>query len=166
VAAILGFALVVDAPLEAPANPGLSPNPAKAPWYFMGFQELLVHLHPLVAVLLIPLAGVVLLLRLPHFHGGSATEGVWFLSSRGRRTAALGAAGGAVATLAGILLDEYVLDLPGWMPGLPALVTAGLRRSHHAALAWRCRMAGRGVHRREAGRRLHGGRGGAGADDR
>lgn len=151
VAAILGFALVVNAPLEAPANPGLSPNPAKAPWYFMGFQELLVHLHPLVAVLMIPLAGVVLLLRLPRFHDGAATEGVWFLSSRGRQTAALGAAAGAVATLAGILLDEYVLDLPGWMPGVPAFVTAGLLPVlGYAALAWAL-AAWLGRHRQATG---------------
>ena len=45
------FSALVRAPLGLPANPGLSPNPAKAPWYFLGFQELLVHLHPLFAFL-------------------------------------------------------------------------------------------------------------------
>ena len=43
------------APLGEPANPGMSPNPAKAPWYFVGFQELLIHLHPVFAVLVVPL---------------------------------------------------------------------------------------------------------------
>ncbi len=50
--------LAVAAPpaLGEPANPGMSPNPAKAPWYFAALQELLMHLHPSVAVLLVPLA--------------------------------------------------------------------------------------------------------------
>jgi hypothetical protein len=123
---IFAFAVAMNAPLEAQANPGLSPNPAKAPWYFMGLQELLVHFHPLVAVLAIPLAAALLLLRLPALDATSATEGPWFISRRGRRTAASGAIVGALVTLAGVLLDEYALDLPGRFPSIPSLVTAGL----------------------------------------
>ena len=48
VAAVTLFAALVRAPLGEAANPGMSPNPAKAPWYFLGFQELLVHFHPLL----------------------------------------------------------------------------------------------------------------------
>jgi len=136
-AALAAFSLAVNAPLEAPANPGLSPNPAKAPWYFMGLQELLVHLHPLVAVLFLPLAALALLLRLPHLDVAGATEGVWFLSARGRRTAALGAAAGAAAALAGVCLDEYVLHPSAWMPGVPAVLTAGLLPlAGYGVLAW------------------------------
>jgi len=126
VAVILAFAIAMNAPLEAQANPGLSPNPAKAPWYFMGLQELLVHFHPLVAVLVIPLAAALLLLRLPAIDAPTATEGTWFISKRGRRTAALGATVGSLVTLAAVLLDEYVFDLPGRLPSVPSLVTAGL----------------------------------------
>jgi quinol-cytochrome oxidoreductase complex cytochrome b subunit len=49
IAGILVLSVVLNAPLEAKANPGLSPNPTKAPWYFMGFQEMLLHFHPLFA---------------------------------------------------------------------------------------------------------------------
>lgn len=52
IAAVLLFSMLVPAPLEGIANPGLSPNPAKAPWYFMGLQELLLHFHPLVGAIL------------------------------------------------------------------------------------------------------------------
>ena len=46
-AAVLLFAALADAPLEAQANPGMSPNPAKAPWYFLGLQEMVRQLaHP------------------------------------------------------------------------------------------------------------------------
>jgi quinol-cytochrome oxidoreductase complex cytochrome b subunit len=125
-AVLLAFSLAVNAPLEAPANPGLSPNPAKAPWYFMGLQELLVHFHPLVAVLFFPLAAAALLFRMPSLNAVSATEGVWFLSARGRRTAAWGAVAGALTALLGILLDEYLLHPSAWFPAVPAILTAGL----------------------------------------
>jgi quinol-cytochrome oxidoreductase complex cytochrome b subunit len=51
IAIILVFAMLVPAPLEGIANPDVSPNPAKAPWYFMGLQELLLHFHPLVGAI-------------------------------------------------------------------------------------------------------------------
>gem|GEM_PF-1129587 len=54
-AVILLIAMFFDAPLADKANPGLSPNPTKAPWYFMGLQELLMHFHPLFSVFVIPL---------------------------------------------------------------------------------------------------------------
>ena len=59
------FSALVRAPLGPAANPGLSLNPAKAPWYFLGFQELLVHLHPLFAVVVVPLLGAIALVALP-----------------------------------------------------------------------------------------------------
>jgi quinol-cytochrome oxidoreductase complex cytochrome b subunit len=137
IAVVFAFAVAMNAPLEAQANPGLSPNPAKAPWYFMGLQELLVHFHPLVAVLVIPLGAALLLLRLPSIDGDSATEGTWFISARGRRTAALGAGLGAGTALVAVLLDEYVLDLPARLPAIPSLVTAGfLPLAIFVAVGW------------------------------
>src|SRR5215469_18720017 len=47
--AIVLLALIWDAPLEQLANPLVTPNPAKAPWYFLGLQELLHYFPPLVA---------------------------------------------------------------------------------------------------------------------
>jgi quinol-cytochrome oxidoreductase complex cytochrome b subunit len=49
-AVILISAMLFNAPLAEQANPGLSPNPTKAPWYFMGFQEMLMHFHPVFAL--------------------------------------------------------------------------------------------------------------------
>ena len=51
---LVGVALFWDAPLEQLANPLLTPNPAKAPWYFLGLQELLHYFPPLVAGIIIP----------------------------------------------------------------------------------------------------------------
>ena len=52
VAGVLALSLLLDAPMGQPANPGLSPNPTKAPWYFAGIQELLMHFHPSFALLI------------------------------------------------------------------------------------------------------------------
>jgi quinol-cytochrome oxidoreductase complex cytochrome b subunit len=64
-AIIFILSIIFNAPIGDKANPGLSPNPSKAPWYFMGFQEILLHIHPLFAVLVIPLIILVFLLLLP-----------------------------------------------------------------------------------------------------
>jgi quinol-cytochrome oxidoreductase complex cytochrome b subunit len=56
--ALLAFIMVFSMPFNAPladkANPGLSPNPTKAPWYFLGVQELLMHFHPLYSLVIFP----------------------------------------------------------------------------------------------------------------
>ena len=61
VIALVCVALFWDAPLEQFANPLLTPNPAKAPWYFLGLQELLHYFPPLVAGIIIPTLVVVAL---------------------------------------------------------------------------------------------------------
>lgn len=53
-AGIIIFSTFVNAPLRELANPNLTPNPSKAPWYFLGLQELLRYFHPLVAGVTIP----------------------------------------------------------------------------------------------------------------
>lgn len=63
---VLLLALFFDAPLAEMANPTLTPNPEKAPWYFAGLQELLSWFHPLVAGVLVPGAIVLGLLALPY----------------------------------------------------------------------------------------------------
>ena len=61
------IALLWDAPLEQLANPFLTPNPAKAPWYFLGLQELLHYFPPVVAGVLIPVLIIIALVVIPYF---------------------------------------------------------------------------------------------------
>ncbi|MGH9154386.1 MAG: menaquinol-cytochrome c reductase cytochrome b subunit, partial [Acidimicrobiales bacterium] len=58
---LLVFSTFVNAPLLGMANPNLTPNPSKAPWYFLGLQELLTMFHPMVAGVTIPGMGLFLL---------------------------------------------------------------------------------------------------------
>jgi len=65
-AVVLGLAVAFSAPLRGLANPNVTPEPAKAPWYFAGLQELLSHFDPLIAGILIPAGAVLVLLLLPY----------------------------------------------------------------------------------------------------
>jgi hypothetical protein len=77
VIAMVLVALVWDAPLEQLANPLLTPNPAKAPWYFLGLQELLHFFPPFVAGILIPTLVVIALVVIPYFNVNVEGEAIW-----------------------------------------------------------------------------------------
>ncbi len=74
---LVAVALFWDAPLLQLANPVLTPNPAKAPWYFVGLQELLHYLPPVVAGVLIPTLVVVALVVIPYFNVNVKGEPLW-----------------------------------------------------------------------------------------
>src|SRR5207245_4853797 len=77
VIAMVIAALFWDAPLEQLANPLLTPNPAKAPWYFLGLQELLHYFPPFVARILIPTLVVIALVIIPYFNVNIEGEPIW-----------------------------------------------------------------------------------------
>jgi quinol-cytochrome oxidoreductase complex cytochrome b subunit len=124
-ALLLSWAAFVNAPLEEAADPSHSPNPAKAAWYFMGFQELLLHFHPVFGAIIIPGLGLLGLAALPYLDQDMNTAGVWFRSKRGRWLAGISFLLGVFGALAFILLDEYWLDLPSLLPFLPSAISNG-----------------------------------------
>ncbi len=97
---ILVVAIFFDAPLGSVANPTVTPNPEKAPWYFAGLQELLAHFHPLVAGVLVPGAILIGLVALPYI------DRSLFVQSRHRRV--------AVTTFTTFLVIFVVLTLIGF----------------------------------------------------
>jgi quinol-cytochrome oxidoreductase complex cytochrome b subunit len=123
---ILVWSMIVPAPLEGIANPDVSPNPAKAPWYFLGIQELLLHFHPFVGAILIPGIALFALFLLPFYDFSTQSVGVYFRSQRGRSLSVLGAVLGLLLTPAWVILDEYLLDWSAWLPGWPSLISNGI----------------------------------------
>ncbi len=63
---LLVWSIVLNAPLEEPANPNLTPNPSKAPWYFLGLQEMLVYFDPWLAGVVFPSIIIVGLMAIPY----------------------------------------------------------------------------------------------------
>lgn len=124
--AILLWSVWVNAPLEAAANPDHSPNPAKAAWYFMGLQELLLHFHPTFAAIIIPALAMGALILLPYQRFDLSAEGVWFRSRKGRQMALVAALNALIAVPLLVVLDEYVLDLAALLPSLPTLISNGV----------------------------------------
>ena len=77
--ALLVMSFLFDAPLEELANPGKTPNPAKAPWYFLSLQELLHYSPPFIAGFVIPGLLVLTMCTLPFFRGRFAVVPIGFL---------------------------------------------------------------------------------------
>jgi len=80
-AVLLVLAFLFDAPLEEVANPNHPPNPAKAPWYFLGLQEL-VSYSAFTGGVLIPTLIVVMLILVPYIDRKKVGIGIWFAKER------------------------------------------------------------------------------------
>jgi len=81
-AALILWAIFIPAPLEAPADPTVVPNPAKAPWYFLGLQELLVYFDPWIAGVLLPVLMIVGLCALPYLDTNPKGNGYYTFKER------------------------------------------------------------------------------------
>jgi menaquinol-cytochrome c reductase cytochrome b/c subunit len=116
---LLLMGLMVNAPLEELANPNVTPEVAKAPWYFLGLQELLAYFHPTVAGALVPIFVLVGAALIPYIDRGN------ILANRpsDRKTAVLlftlFCGLGLVLTFIGIFFrgPGYAFALP-WVTGL------------------------------------------------
>lgn len=73
---ILSFA--INAPLLDKANPDVTPNPSKAPWYFLNLQELLLHMNAALAGVIVPTVWMVLMAAFPYFDRSNEGQGVYF----------------------------------------------------------------------------------------
>lgn len=127
---LLAWSTWVDAPLLEAAKPTHPPNPAKAAWYFMGFQELLLHFHPAFVTFVIPSLVAVGLFLLPYTDFNPARDpdvtGIWFRSVRGRWLAGTSAALGVLVPAVLVVVDEYWLSLPELLDFLPVWISNGL----------------------------------------
>jgi quinol-cytochrome oxidoreductase complex cytochrome b subunit len=128
---LVAIALFWNAPLEQLANPLVTPNPAKAPWYFLGLQELLHYFPPVVAGILIPGLVIIALVVIPYFNINIKGEPLWAGNRRRRLVTFL-------VTLA--ILTGFFGMYVAWTALIPTLVVSGL-----ALAAYSSSLRGSGI---------------------
>lgn len=79
---LLAWSIFIDAPLEHPANPTKTPNPSKAPWYFLGLQEMLVYFDPWMAGVVLPSLVIVGLILIPYLDINPKGNGYYTFKER------------------------------------------------------------------------------------
>jgi quinol-cytochrome oxidoreductase complex cytochrome b subunit len=104
------MALLFNAPLEGIADPSHTPNPAKAPWYFLGLQEMLHYFPPVVAGVLVPGLVVMALIVIPYFNINIEAQGL-FLKDREQRLRVFYVAASALALFL-LVFRVYVALVP------------------------------------------------------
>jgi quinol-cytochrome oxidoreductase complex cytochrome b subunit len=117
----MALAYHFDAPLKEPANPAVPENPAKAPWYFLGVQEL-VSYSAFMGGMGIPIICIIGLALIPYLDREAGRTGVWFDGKQGRRVAVWSLLYGT-GIVVGILLvairygwlREWLPDIPQWI---------------------------------------------------
>ena len=116
--------IVMQSPLEAHANPDRTPNPSKAPWYFLNLQELLLHMHPSLAGVLIP-AGVLFgaIPLIPYFDRNTADVGKWFGTAKALPIIIFTTVYSTIILIALVLFDERIGVKP-LMQGLASALHA------------------------------------------
>ena len=111
------ISLFFNAPLEGLADPTHTPNPAKAPWYFLGLQELLHYFPPVVAGVLVPTLVVMALIVIPYFNINIEADGL-FTKDRQKRLRIFWVV--AIALCAFLLVFDVIVAL------VPTLITVAL----------------------------------------
>lgn len=130
---LLFWSLAIKAPLREMANPDVTENPAKAAWYFLSLQELLLHMHPALAGLFIPGMMIIALMAIPYIDRSRKDIGMWFASKKGGLIAIWSAVYTAICIPGLILFDEFIRVrslvsepevFPEWI--IPIVVIGGL----------------------------------------
>ncbi|MCM8794657.1 MAG: hypothetical protein NC819_02500 [Candidatus Omnitrophica bacterium] len=110
------WSLVAHAPLEELANPNKTPNPSKAPWYFVGLQELLVYFDPWMAGVVLPTLIIVGLMAIPYVDTNPI--GIGYYNFRNRKFAVSMFTFGLVFWFVLIFIGYYMRG-PGWELYMP-----------------------------------------------
>lgn len=117
------LAILIKAPLLELANPTRTPNPAKAPWYFLNLQELLLHMHPSLAGVIVPGVVLVLIAAIPYIDKDPKDTGIWFAGEKGLKIFKFSFVYTSVIVVALILFDAFFKYTVG---GVDYIGTRGL----------------------------------------
>jgi hypothetical protein len=116
---LIVWSIALNAPLEEPANPTLTMNPSKAPWYFLGLQEMLVYFDPWMAGVVLPSLIIVGLIVIPYIDVNPLGSG--YYTFKQRKFAILTFVFGFIVLWISMIIIGTMIRGPGWMwfwPGM------------------------------------------------
>ncbi len=109
---LMVWSITLNAPLEEPANPNLTMNPAKAPWYFLGLQEMLVYFDPWIAGVVMPTLIIIGLMIIPYIDTNPLGSGYYTWKQR-RFAIATFFFGFVILWVSMIIIGTFIRG-PGW----------------------------------------------------
>ncbi len=107
------WSITLNAPLEEPANPNLTMNPSKAPWYFLGLQEMLVYFDPWMAGVVMPTLIIVGLMVIPYIDANPLGNG--YYTYKQRKFSILTFIFGFIVLWVAMIVIGTFIRGPGWM---------------------------------------------------
>ncbi len=110
---LMVWSITLNAPLEEPSNPNLTMNPAKAPWYFLGLQEMLVYFDPWIAGVVMPTLIIIGLMMIPYIDTNPLGNGYYTLKQR--KFAILTFCFGFIVLWLSMIMIGTFIRGPGWM---------------------------------------------------
>ena len=110
---LMVWSIALNAPLEEPANPNLTMNPAKAPWYFLGLQEMLVYFDPWIAGVVMPTLIIIGLMVIPYIDPNPLGSGYYTVKQR-RFAISTFLFGFVILWVSMIVIGTFIRG-PGWM---------------------------------------------------
>ncbi len=116
---LMVWSITLNAPLEEPSNPTLTMNPSKAPWYFLGLQEMLVYFDPWIAGVIMPSLIIVGLMVVPYIDANPLGNG--YYTYKQRKFAIWTFIFGFIILWVSMIVIGTLIRGPGWMwfwPGM------------------------------------------------
>jgi hypothetical protein len=110
---LMVWSITLDAPLEEPSNPNLTMNPSKAPWYFLGLQEMLVYFDPWIAGVVMPTLIIIGLMTIPYIDSNPLGNG--YYTYKQRKFAIWTFLIGFLALWSVMIVIGTFIRGPGWM---------------------------------------------------
>ncbi len=107
-AILMALSVLVNAPLLENANPNQTPNPSKAPWYFLNLQEMLLHMDPGLAGVIVPTLALGGIAAIPYLDRSPLGVGILGTSSKGRKIIGFTTIYTTVILTGMVLLDEQI----------------------------------------------------------
>jgi hypothetical protein len=110
---LMVWSITLNAPLEEPSNPTLTMNPAKAPWYFLGLQEMLVYFDPWMAGVIFPSLIIIGLMVIPYIDTNPLGNG--YYTYKQRKFSILTFIFGFIVLWVSMIVIGTLIRGPGWM---------------------------------------------------